>query len=231
MKARRTLLSAACLALAAPLLAAPAPSAASLSVADLAGGAWFLSLSPGARDELRFFAVDAADAGRLYLRRFSTPSYFVDALSGSELKVLLWPEAKKRSLSFAPGGASFIRETSPVKVEYKRAAPAPGGAAVPYEGDWEIGAPPMSVSIRACEKRAWTAIMYFPGDPSSAIPMGYYPLAPAGEGAYRSSAAFPDSYLELEYDPGSDALIIRPMFKDRPLAAGLYDPVRAWRSK
>jgi hypothetical protein len=89
----------------------------------------------------------------------------------------------------------------------------------------------MTISIRACEKREWKIVMYFPGDPSSAIPMGYYPLAPGVEGSYRSSSSFPDSYIELAYDPVSDALVIRPMFKERPLAAELYDPVRAWRAK
>jgi hypothetical protein len=228
MRGFRALALAACLAAAAPIAAAPASGA--LSVADLSAGAWFISLSPGARDELRFFAVDAADAARLYLRRFATPSFYVDSLSGFDLKVLLWPEAKRRALSFAPDGSSFSRETSPSELEYRRTA-APRGAASPYEGDWEVGSPAMTISIRACEKREWKIIMYFPGDPSSAIPMGYYPLAPAGDGIFRSSESFPDSYIEIEYDPASDALVIRPMFKERPLAVELYDPVRAWHAK
>jgi hypothetical protein len=230
MRGIRALVLAACLVAAASIAAAPSPVSGSLSVADLSDGAWFISLSPGAHDELRFLAVDAADADRLYLRRFATPSFYVDSISGGDLKVLLWPEAKRRSLSFAPGGSSFTRETSPIKVEYRRTT-APRGAAAPYEGDWEVGSPAMTVSMRACEGRAWKVVMYFPGDPSSAIPMGYYPLAPAGDGIYRSSASFPDSYIELEYDQASDSLVIRPMFKERPLAAELYDPVRAWRAK
>jgi hypothetical protein len=231
MRGIRAFALAACLAAAAPGLAAPAPGAETLSVTDLTAGSWFVSLSPGARDDLRFFAVDAADAERLFLRRFATPSFYVDAIYGDDLKVLLWPEAKRRSLSFAPGGSSFTRETSPVKVEYSRSAAPPKGAVDRYEGDWEVGAPAMTVSMRACEKRAWKVVMYFPGDPSSAIPMGYYPLAQANDGIYRSSVSFPDSYVEIEYDPVSDALVIRPMFKERPLAAELYDPVHAWRAK
>jgi hypothetical protein len=233
MKGATLIALAACLVLAAPARAAPAqpPDAAAPSPDALARGAWFLSLSPGAKDELRFFVLDGADAGRLFLRRFATPSFYLDALSGGDLKVLLWPEAKRRSLAFAPDGSSFAREASPVKVVYKRAAAAPPRAASPYEGDWEIGEPAMTASIRACEKRAWALVMFFPGDPLSAIPMGYYPLFPAGEGSYRSSASFPDSLVELEYDPDSDSLVIRPLFKERPLAAELYDPVRAWRGK
>jgi hypothetical protein len=231
MRGKSALSLALCLAAAAPLLSAPAPSAQALSAANLTAGSWFLSLSPGARDDLKFFAVEAADAGRLYLRRFATPSFYLDALAGTDLKVLLWPEAKKRSLSFGPEGNSFTRETSPFKVDYKRSGAAPKGAPLAYEGDWTVGEPAMTVSIRACEKRSWAVVMYFPGDPSSGIPMGYYPLAPVGDGVFRSSSAFPDSYIELEYDPASDALVIRPLFKERPLAAGLYDPVRAWRAK
>jgi hypothetical protein len=73
--------------------------------------------------------------------------------------------------------------------------------------------------------------MYFPGDPLSAIPMGYYPLSLVGEGEYRSSGAYPDSLLRLEYESASGALLLSPQFSARPLAADLYDPVRVWRSR
>jgi hypothetical protein len=230
MNGLRILAIAACLAASIPAFAAPAANAGSLSPEALAAGSWFLSLSPGARDELRFFALDPSDAKRLYLRRFATPSFYLDALSGSDLKILLWPEAKQRSLTFAPDRASFVRETNPIKVEYRRST-APRGDASLYEGDWGIGDPAMTVSIRACEKREWTIAMYFPGDPLSAIPLGYYPLYPLGDGSYRSSSSFPDSCIELKYDAASDALVIRPLFSERPLAAELYDPVRAWRGR
>jgi hypothetical protein len=196
------------------------------------GGSWFVSLSPGARDELRFFALDPSDAGRLYLRRFATPSFYLDALSGDELKILLWPEAKRRALAFSFDGDSFVRETSPIRLEYRRAdAASPRAAGSAYEGEWTVGEPAMTVSIRACERRDWVLVMYFPGDPLSAIPMGYYPLFLSSGGSYRSSSSFPDSSIELAYDPGSDALVLRPLFKDKPLAAELYEPVRAWRGK
>jgi hypothetical protein len=216
---------------ASPVAAAPGFDAGASGMGALPAGSWFLSLSPGARDQLRFFAIDAADASHLYLRRFATPSFYLDALSGNELKIFLWPEAKKLSLTFTPDESSFTREASPIKVEYRRTTAAPAGRSAPYVGDWEIGAQAMTVSMRACEKRDWTLVMYFPGDPLSAIPLGYYPLSPTGDGGYRSSSAFSDSQIELEYDPASDALVIRPLFKERPLAAELYDPVRAWRGK
>jgi hypothetical protein len=223
-----------CLAAALPALAAPAGNAPALGIGTLTGHSWFVNLSPGARDELRFFAIDPVDANSLYVRRFATPSFYLDSLSGMDLKVLLWPDAKKLSLSFAPDGTSFTREKSPIKVEYKRSADsstAARGALSPYEGDWGIGDPIMTASIRACEKRTWALVMYFPGDPLSAIPLGYYPLSPSGDGSYRSSSAFADSFIEIEYDQVSDALVIRPLFKDRPLAPELYDPVHAWRGK
>jgi hypothetical protein len=234
MNGVRILAAAACILAAASTLAAPAKGteAETLGPEALAAGTWFLSLSPGARDELRFFAIDPADADHLYLRRFVTPSFYLDALSGDDLKVLLWPEVKTRSLSFAPDNASFMRETSPIKVEYRRSPATPSRrSASPYEGDWEIGEPVMTVSIRACERRAWKVVMYFPGDPLSAIPMGYYPLYPSSDGIYRSSSSFPDSDIELSYDPASESLVIRPLFMERPLAAELYDPVHAWRGK
>lgn len=196
----------------------------------LIDGNWFISLRPGAQDRLRFFALAEADAGRLFLRRFATPSFYLDAYSGSELKVLLWPEAKKRRLLLAPGATSFVREEGPYRLEYRR-IPGTAAGSAPYEGEWAIGEPPMTASIRSCEKRGWNLVMYFPGDPLSIIPMGYYPLFPSGDGGYRSSSAFADSLIELEYDQASGALILRPLFKDRPLAADLYDPVRAWRGK
>jgi hypothetical protein len=224
MSAGKTLLLAAGLAVAS--LAAAAPSAD----ARLVSGTWFLNLGPGSRDPVRFFAIAPEDAGRLYLRRFSTPSYYLDALSGNELKVLLWPEPKRRTLSFSEDGRTLLRETSPIRLEYARSTQRKG-ASSPYEGDWEVGDPAMDLSIRACEKAAWTLVMYFPGDPLSAIPMGYYPLRPAGEGAYRSSSAFSDSCVEIEYDQRSSALVIRPVFKERPLAAELYEPVRAWSDR
>jgi hypothetical protein len=238
MSAPRILLLAACLAASAlPSVAAPGGAAASgpQDPAFLTGGSWFISLSPGARDGLRFFPIAAADADRLFLRRFATPSFYLDSLAGNDLKVLLWPEAKRRTLSFAPDGMSFLREASPIRVEYARTARAgkaeAGRSPAAYEGEWETGKPAMPVSIRACERSAWALVMYFPGDPLSAIPMGYYPLRPIGDGTYRSSAAFPDSQLELEYDMVSDSLLVRPLFKERPLAAELYDPVRAWRGR
>jgi hypothetical protein len=215
----------------AALVAAPQrPCAQAPDARALVAGSWFISLRPGAQDRLRFFAVDAADASRLYLRRFSTPAFYLDAWSGTELKVLLWPEPKRRPLAIAPGAASFLRESSPFRLEYRRAngAAARAGAS-PYEGDWEIGEPPMAAAVRACEKRAWTLALYFPGDPLSALPMGYYPLYSVGDGTWRSSGAFPDSLVEIEYEAASGALVLRPLFKDRPLAADLYDPVRAWR--
>jgi hypothetical protein len=222
------ILAAACLAL--PGGAFAAPSETSLSPADLLAGTW--SISPGyeAASALRFFPIDGRDSGQLYLRRFSTPSFYLDALAGEELKVLLWPEAKSRTLSFSADGSSFLRETSPAKLEYRRVQPLSGAS--PYEGDWTIGALGMEASIRACEKRVWSLVMYFPGSPESAIPLGYYPLVALGDGRYRSSGAFPDSLIELSYDEASGALLIRPLFKARPLAtADLYDPVRAWRDK
>jgi hypothetical protein len=214
-------------------LAAVLPLGAQMPDAKaLVDGAWFISLRPGAQDGLRFFAVDASDAGRLYLRRFSTPAFYLDAWSGTELKVLLWPEPKKRELVIAPGASSFLRESSPFRIEYRRAkGDGERAGASPYEGDWEIGEPPMAVSVRACEKRGWTLVLYFPGDPLSALPMGYYPLYYSGDGTWRSSGAFPDSLIEIEYEAASGALVIRPLFKDQPLAADLYDPVRAWRGK
>jgi hypothetical protein len=226
MKMRALFAVLACLV--APVFAAAAPDAASLGPEALFSGTWFLSLGPESREELRFFAIALEDSGRLYLRRFATPSYYLDALAGDELKVLLWPEAKRRTLSFAEDGMSFLRETSPIALEYRRASPS-RGASSSYEGDWMIGDPGMTLSIRACEKARWTIAMYFPGDPLSAIPMGYYPLRLASGGVYRSSSAFPDSGIEVEYDPQSDALLIRPTFKERPLAAELYESVRAWR--
>jgi hypothetical protein len=237
MSAPRVLLLAACLAASAlPSIAAPAsPASGSMDAAFLTGGSWFISLSPGARDSLRFFPIAAADADRLFLRRFATPSYYLDSLTGNDLKVLLWPEAKRRTLSFAPDGMSFLREASPLRVEYARTARAgkaeAGRSPTAYEGEWETGKPAMPISIRACERGAWEIVMYFPGDPLSAIPMGYYPLRPIGDGTYRSSSAFPDSPLELEYDRASDSLLLRPLFKEKPLAAELYDPVRAWRGR
>jgi hypothetical protein len=230
MRLRAVFALAACLsalAAAAPPLGAQVPDAKAL-----VDGSWFISLRPGAQDRLRFFAVDAADSGRLYLRRFSTPSFYLDSWSGTELKVHLWPEPKKRKLAIAPGAASFLRESSPFKLEYRRAAgvAARAGASA-YEGDWEIGEPPMAASVRACEKRGWTLALYFPGDPLSALPMGYYPLYPVGDGTWRSSGAFPDSLIEIEYEVASGALVIRLLFKSQPLAADLYDPVRAWRGK
>lgn len=207
----------------------------------LISGSWSMSLVPGEREPLRFFAVEGADSGRLYLRRFMTPSFYVDALSGADLRVLLLPEPTSRKLAFAADGDSFVRETSPASIEYKRAAAAAGSASglakaaqtrsSSYEGDWEIGDIGMTASIRACEKRAWALVMYFPGHPFSAIPLGYYPLYDQGDGVWRSSSAFADSLLELTYDQVSDSLVIRPLFKERPLAAELYDPVRAWRDK
>jgi hypothetical protein len=203
----------------------------------LSSSSWFMSLAPGDREQLRFFALGEADSSRLYLRRFMTPSYFLDVLRGEELKVLLWPEAKRRTLVFAAGGDSFIRETSPSTLSYRRAPGGRGRAAemgiFPYEGDWEIGKGEsvMTASIRACEQRAWALVMYFPGDPESAIPMGYYPLFALSDGTWRSSSAFADSLVELEYDSVSDSLVIRPMFSERPLATDLYDPVHAWRDK
>jgi hypothetical protein len=234
MNEMRILALVACLFAAAHALAAPVAVSVvgGLSPEALIAGSWFLNLSPGAHDELRFLSIDTADADRLYLRRFATPSFYLDALSGSDLKVLLWPKAKKRSLSFAPDKASFTREASPIKVEYLRSSASPSRRdASPYEGDWEIGKPVMTVSMRACEKRTWTVVVFFPGDPLSAIPMGYYPLFLSGDGSYRSSSSFPDSCIELEYDPASDSLVIRPLFKERPLAAELYDPVHAWRGR
>jgi hypothetical protein len=220
----------ACLALVACLATVPAlaaPNAGKLESKELCGGSWFLSLVPGQREALRIFALAPADTSALYLRRFMTPAYYLDALSGDELKVLLWPSPKERRLDFAPGDGSFKRETNPALLEYRKTAK--GGS--PYEGDWEIGNQAMAVSIRRCEKRAWSLVLYFPGDPLSALPMGYYPLYAIGDGAYRSSSAFADSLIELEYDGASDALLIRPLFKERPLAAELYDPVRAWPGK
>jgi hypothetical protein len=241
MRALRLFFFIACAAAAWPSAAAPASrapgapltsDAASLSPAVLVAGSWFINLGPGSRDALRFFAIGPEDAGRLYLRRFATPSFYLDTLAGRELKILLWPEPKRRSLDFAPDGSSFTRETSPIKLEYRRSAGStPRGASTPYEGDWDVGDPAMTLSIRPCEKRAWAVAMYFPGDPFSAIPMGYYPLYSVGEGVYRSSSVFADSGVELEYDPGSDALVIRPLFKERALAAELYEPVRAWRGE
>jgi hypothetical protein len=210
---------------AAQPLGAQAPDAKAL-----VEGRWFINLRPGAQDRLRFLAVEPSDSGRLYLRRFSTPSFYLDAWTGTELKVLLWPEPKRRKLAIAPGAASFLRESSPFKLEYRRSKPGGAGAS-PYEGEWEIGEPPMAVSIRACEKRDWAVVLCFPGDPMSALPMGYYPLYPVGDGSWRSSGAFPDSLIEVEYEAASGALVIRPMFKEMPLAADLYDPVRAWRGK
>jgi hypothetical protein len=231
MKALYPLALAACLLAAGPGAAEPkASGAAGLSSEALAAGSWFINLGPGSRDELRFFLIAPEDAGHLYVRRFLTPAFYLDALSGGELKVLLWPETKHRTLSFSEDGTSLLRETSPVRLEYRRSS-APPGAAPSYEGDWEVVGPAMTLSIRACEKAAWKLAMYFPGDPLSAIPMGYYPLRPVGDGVYRSSAAFLDSSIELEYDPLSDALVIRPLGKERPLAAELYEPVRAWRGK
>ncbi len=197
---------------------------------ELIEGNWFVNLRAGAQDRLRFFSLDAADSSRLFLRRFATPAYYLDAYSGSELKVLLWPQAKLRAISLAQGSDSFLRESLPLRLEYKRVAGSRAGSS-PYEGEWAIGDPPMTASIRACEKRGWTLAMYFPGDPLSAIPMGYYPLFAVGDGTYRSSSVFPDSLLELEYDRVSNSLVIRPLFKDHPLAADLYDPIRAWRGK
>jgi hypothetical protein len=230
MKKSAILALAACLALGiCPVMYAQVLDAKTLTL-----GNWFISLRPGAQDRLRFFELDAADSSRLYIRRFATPSFYVDAYSGRELKVLLWPEVKRRVLDLAPGASSFVRETTPFKLEYKRvkgSGEAVRGSGSPYEGEWEIGDPPMTVSARACEKRAWTLVMYFPGDPLSAIPMGYYPLFPVGDGTYRSSDDFPDSLIELEYDQASSSLVIRPLFKAMPLAADLSDPVRAWRGK
>jgi hypothetical protein len=220
------------LALAACVVAS---SAFAIDAKALTTGSWFTNIGPGEREPLRFFAIDGADAGRLYLRRFMTPSYYLDAFSGVDLKVLLWPEAKRRTLAFGANGDSFVREASPAVIEYRRAsagsAREAATAASPYEGDWEIGEQAMAASIRACEKRAWALVMYFPGDPESAIPLGYYPLFARGEGTWRSSSAFADSLVELEYDQASDSIVIRPLFKERPLAADLYDPVRAWRDK
>ena len=197
---------------------------------ELVEGNWFINLRAGAQDRLRFFSLEGADASRLFLRRFATPAYYLDSYSGSELKVLLWPEAKKRELTLAPGSDSFVRESLPLRLEYKRIAGTREGGS-PYEGEWAIGDPPMTASIRACEKHGWALAMYFPGDPLSALPIGYYPLYPVGDGSYRSSAAFPDSLIELEYDGTSGSLVIRPLFKGQPLAADLYDPVRGWRGK
>lgn len=212
-----------------------APTSRPPDAKALISGSWSISLVPGEAEQLRFSALEGADAGRLYLRRFMTPSFYVDALAGSELRVLLWPEPKSRTLSFAADGDSFLRETNPAAIKYKRAGPGPAKAAdrraSAYEGDWEIGDIGMTASIRACEKRAWALVMYFPGHPFSAIPMGYYPLCDQGDGTWRSSSAFADSLIELSYDQASDALVLRPLFKERPLAAELYDPVRAWRDK
>jgi hypothetical protein len=239
MKARLIFALAACLLAALPAAAAPSPgapqapapsAAASLKPEALIAGAWFLNLGAGSREELRFFAIAPEDAGRLYLRRFATPSYYLDALSGSELKVLLYPEAKRRTLSFARDGMSLVRETSPIKLEYRRIS-APRSGSSPYEGDWEVGDPAMTLAIRPCEKSPWVVAMYFPGDPLSAIPMGYYPLRQVGEGIFASSSAFSDSSVELSFDPVSDALVIRPRFKERALADELYEPIRAWRGK
>jgi hypothetical protein len=218
-----------------------ASNKATLDAKVLTSSSWFMSLGPGDRDQLRFFTLDGAASSALYLRRFMTPSYYLDALAGTQLKVLLWPEPKLRTLAFSPDGNSIIRETSPASLEYRRAAASRGSSAgsaaaknvSPYEGDWEIGIGEnaMTVSIRACEKKEWDMVMYFPGDPDSAIPMGYYPLFSLGDGTWRSSSAFADSLIELEYDQDSDSLVIRPMYKERPLAADLYDPVHAWRDK
>lgn len=210
-----------------------APSATDLSPSDLVSGAW--SISPGyeTASPLRFFAIEGTDAAKLYLRRLSTPSFYLDSLEGKDLKVLLWPEAKTRALIFAADGSSFLRETSPAKIEYRRAQAAGAAKAgvSPYEGEWTIGELGMEASIRACEARAWSLVMFFPGSPESAIPLGYYPLAYLGEGRYRSSAAFSDSLVELSYDEASGSLVIKPLFKKKDLAADLYDPVRAWRDK
>ena len=228
MSERLYIAFAACVLLATSLGAAPATDTAKA----IEKGGWYLSLSPGAKDQVRFMSIDPDDANRLFLRRFVTPSFYVDALSGDQLKVLLWPRAKELRLAFAGDGSSFKRQPESVEVEYKRATPLrAGGSLSPYEGEWNIGDPAMTVSIRACEQRAWTLVMYFPGDPLSAIPMGYYPLAPAGDGELRSSSAYPDSLIVVEYDPVSESLLIRPLFKERPLAEELYDPVRAWRAK
>ena len=214
-----------------------ASGAYALDAKFLSSSSWFMSLAPGDREPLRFFALGDADSSHMYLRRFMTPSYYLDALAGEELKVLLWPEAKRRTLAFAADGDSFVRETSPATIVYRRAAAGRSRAApkdvFPYEGDWEIGIGEslMAASIRACEQRAWVLVMYFPGDPESAIPMGYYPLFALSDGTWRSSPAFADSLIELEYDQASDSLVIRPLFKERPLATDLYDPVHAWRDK
>jgi len=205
----------------------PAPAGKPVDEKALLEEKWFASVGLNNHDDIRFFALDPEDARSLYLRRFATPSIYLDAYSEGELKVLLWPEAKKRSLDMTAGAASFTRRADQLKAEYRRVGPA---GASPYEGDWEIGAPAMTASIRSCEKRDWRLVMYFPGDPLSAIPMGYYPLYRTPEGRYRSSSALGDSALEVGYDPTLDTLVIKPLFAG-DLDPALYDPVRAWRGK
>jgi len=211
-----------------------APSLQALDEHDLLSGTWFISIGIDRKDSVFFSRFPADAPGKFYLRRFAYPSFYLDRREGNSLTICLHPKVKTTRLKFDPSGSFFERDLGPVTVRYTRVgggAPAPVDSpnGDPYAGDWTTASPPIGVSIRPIEDSRWVLVMYFPGDPDCAIPRGYYPLYEAADGVYRSSPVFPDSGVELTYDPRLDTLVLKPLFHSKELPQELYDPVRIWR--
>jgi len=218
------------------IFACVASSLQALDVHDLLSGTWFISIGLDRKDSVFFSRFPADAPGKFYLRRFAYPSFYLDRREGDSLTIYLHPKAKTTRLKFEPPGSYFERDLGPVTVRYTRVgggdpALADSPNADPYVGEWTTASPPVGVSIRPIEASRWLLVMYFPGDPDCAIPRGYYPLYEAADGVYRSSAVFPDSGVELSYDPKLDTLMLRPLFHSEEFPQELYDPVRIWKER